>query len=100
MSNPVPPEIGAPPLVSVATTAFNSEKWLARALDSVFLQQTTFPIEIVVGDDCSTDGTLALARSYQEWNPQLIRVLERSRNLGMQRNYYETFDTCRGKYIA
>jgi glycosyltransferase involved in cell wall biosynthesis len=95
-----PSEIGAPPLVSVAITAFNSEKWLARALDSVLLEQTNFPIEIVIGDDCSTDGTLAVARSYQERNPQLIRVLERSKNLGMQRNYYGTFEQCRGKYIA
>jgi glycosyltransferase involved in cell wall biosynthesis len=93
-------KIDGPPLVSVATTAFNSEKWLARALDSVLLQQTNFPIEIVIGDDCSTDGTLAVARSYQERNPQLIRVLERNKNVGMQRNYYETFEQCRGKYIA
>ncbi len=100
MNNPGHSEIGAPPLVSVATTAFNSEKWLARALDSVLLQQAHFPIEIVIGDDCSTDGTLAVARSYQVRNPRLIRVLERSKNLGMQRNYYETFDQCRGKYIA
>ena len=99
---PIPggPESGSVPLVSVAITAFNSEKWLARALDSVLLQQADFPIEIVIGDDCSTDGTAAVARSYRARNPGLIRVLERSQNLGMQRNYYETFEACRGKYIA
>ena len=81
-------------------TAFNSEKWLQRALDSVLLQRTTFPIEIIIGDDCSTDGTVAVARSYQQRNPQMIRLLERSKNVGMQRNFYETFEQCRGKYIA
>lgn len=88
------------PLVSVCITAFNSERWLARALDSVLMQRTSFPIEVVVGDDCSTDGTVAVANAYRERNPHLIRVLERSANVGMQRNYYETFERCRGKYIA
>ncbi len=88
------------PLVSVSMTAYNSERWLARALDSVLLQRTDFAIEIVVADDCSNDGTLAIARSYQQRNPQRIRVLERSKNVGMQRNYYEMFDRCHGKYIA
>jgi glycosyltransferase involved in cell wall biosynthesis len=100
MHNQDPSESVAPPLVSVCITAFNSEKWIARALDSVLLQKTSFPIEIVIGDDCSKDGTLAVARSYQEQNPHLIRVLERSKNLGMQRNYYGTFEQCRGRYIA
>ena len=95
-----PSKSNAAPLVSVCITAYNSEKWLARALDSALLQRTSFPIELVIGDDCSTDGTLAVARSYQERNPHLIRVLERSKNLGMQRNYYATFEECRGKYIA
>jgi len=100
MSLPGGPESGSVPLVSVAITAFNSEKWIARALDSVLLQQAYFPIEIIIGDDCSTDGTAAVARSYRDSSPHLIRLLEPSRNLGMQRNYYETFEACRGKYIA
>ena len=89
-----------PPLLSVSITAFNSEKWLSRALDSALLQQTSFPIEIVVADDCSTDGTVAIAHSYRQQYPHLVRVLERSQNVGMQRNFYETFEQCRGKYIA
>jgi glycosyltransferase involved in cell wall biosynthesis len=100
MSNQGDSAPGSTPLVSVSITAFNSEKWLSRALDSVLLQQTDFPIEVVIGDDCSTDGTIAVARGYAERNPELIRVLERSESLGMQRNYYETFQQCRGKYVA
>lgn len=88
------------PLVSVAITAFNSERWLSKALDSVLEQRTDFPTEIVIADDCSKDSTVAIARSYQARDPNRIRVLERSKNLGIQRNYYDTFDNCRGKYIA
>jgi glycosyltransferase involved in cell wall biosynthesis len=90
----------ATPLVSVAITAFNSAEWLPRALDSVLKQQTNFPIEIVVGDDCSRDNTVEIARSYRERYPEVVRVLERDKNLGIQRNYYETFEQCRGKFIA
>jgi glycosyltransferase involved in cell wall biosynthesis len=88
------------PLVSVAITTFNSANWLPRALDSVLKQQTDFPIEIVIGDDCSQDTTVAIAYSYQERHPDVIRILERSKNGGIQRNYYETFEQCRGKFIA
>jgi glycosyltransferase involved in cell wall biosynthesis len=88
------------PLVSVSITAFNSENWLPRAIDSAINQQTDFPIEIVIADDCSTDSTLRVAHFYRERYPNVIRVLERSRNIGIQRNYYDTFEQCRGKYIA
>ncbi|MHB8303712.1 MAG: glycosyltransferase family 2 protein [Acidobacteriaceae bacterium] len=92
--------IAAVPLVSVAITAFHSEKFLAKAIESVLAQRTDFPVEIVIGDDCSQDRTVAIARTYRDQYPDAIRVLERARNLGIQRNYYETFEQCRGKYIA
>jgi len=94
------PAIGATPLVSIAVTAYNLERWLPRAVDSALAQRTTFPIEIVIGENCSQDSTLSIARSYRDRHPNVVRVLERSENLGIQRNYYDTFDHCRGKFIA
>jgi glycosyltransferase involved in cell wall biosynthesis len=88
------------PLVSVAITTFNLERWLPRALDSVFTQITDFSFEIVISDDASTDATLQVARAYQERYPDVIRVLERRKNAGMCRNYYDAFEHCRGKFIA
>jgi glycosyltransferase involved in cell wall biosynthesis len=92
---------GSPtPLVSVSMTAYNLAKWLPRALNSVLAQEATFPIEIVIGDDCSKDETVSIAHSYRERFPNMIRVLERSKNVGIQRNTYDTFEQCRGKYVA
>jgi glycosyltransferase involved in cell wall biosynthesis len=88
------------PLVSVSITTYNLEKWLPRALDSVLGQRRDFPLEIVIGDDCSQDASVQIARSYQERFPDIIRVLERDKNVGIQRNTYETIDQCRGKFIA
>jgi glycosyltransferase involved in cell wall biosynthesis len=90
----------ATPLVSVAITSFNSAQWLPRALESVLKQRTEYPIEIVIGDDCSQDATINVAQSYREKYPHIIRLCERAANVGIQRNYYETFEQCRGKYIA
>jgi glycosyltransferase involved in cell wall biosynthesis len=88
------------PLVSVSITAYNLARLLPKALDSALAQRTTFPIEIVIGDDCSQDDTLRVAHAYREKHPEVIRVLERSANAGIQRNTYETLEQCRGKYIA
>jgi glycosyltransferase involved in cell wall biosynthesis len=88
------------PLVSVAITTYNMERWLARALDSVLVQRKDFPIEIVIGDDGSKDATIGIAHAYRDSHPGLIRILERSKNVGIQRNTYETLDQCRGKYTA
>lgn len=88
------------PLVSVSMTAYNSAAWLPRAIESVLRQQTAFPLEIVIGDDCSTDPTAKVLHNYQEQHPAIVRVLHRTEKLGMQRNFYDTFQQCRGKYIA
>jgi glycosyltransferase involved in cell wall biosynthesis len=88
------------PLVSVAITAYKAEHTLPHAIESVLAQRITFPIEIIVSDDCSPDGVGSIARAYQQKYPEIVRLLERGRNVGMQLNYCETFAVCRGKYIA
>ncbi|HWB32288.1 MAG TPA: glycosyltransferase [Acidobacteriaceae bacterium] len=95
-----PPSSPVQPMVSVAITAYNSAQWLSRALDSVLAQQTSFPVEIVIGDDCSQDSTLEVALNYRSRHPSRIRIIARMANAGIQRNYYETFEACTGKYIA
>ena len=87
-------------MVSVAITAYKSKHCLGRALDSVLEQRTSFPVEVVVGDDCSPDGTIEVARTYQQSYPDRFTVIERTQNIGIQRNYYDTFLACKGKYIA
>ncbi len=87
-------------LVSVAITSYNHAALLPKAIESVLQQHTDFPFEIVIGDDCSKDDTVAIAREYQAKYPHLIRIVARAENVGTQRNYYELFEQCRGKYIA
>lgn len=61
------------PVVSVCITTYNHERFLAQALDSVLAQQCDFPIEILVGEDASTDGTRAIVEDYARRHPDIIR---------------------------
>lgn len=88
------------PLVSVCMTTYNHEHYIAQAIESVLGQRTTFAVEVVVGEDCSTDSTLAVCRKYEEQYPDRVRVVASESNIGMHRNYRRTIEACRGKYIA
>jgi len=88
------------PLVSVAIIAYNLEKYIVECLESVLCQKTNFKVEIVIGEDCSTDNTLQILLNYQERFPNIIRVLVREKNLGLTPNSVDTQNNCKGKYIA
>lgn len=88
-------------MLSVLFITYNHEKYLRQSLDSVLSQKTDFKFEIVVGEDCSTDGTRDILREYRNKFPDKIRLLFRERNFGRPTlNVYETAMECRGKYVA
>ena len=88
------------PLVSVCMTTYNHERYIAQAIESVLSQQVDFAVEVVVGEDCSTDNTLAICRDYEAKYPDKVRVVASENNIGMHANYRRTIEACRGKYIA
>jgi glycosyltransferase involved in cell wall biosynthesis len=61
------PDLSIPnvePKVSVFMITYNHEKFIAQAIESVLMQKTDFPFELVIGEDCSTDGTGEIVREY------------------------------------
>ena len=91
-------------LVSVLVTTYNHEKYIAQCLDGMVSQKTDFPFEIIVRDDCSTDGTGDIIRAYAEKYPGLVIpfILEFnhfSRGLTNE-SFAKMFAMARGKYIA
>ena len=88
------------PLVSVCMTTYNHEAYLAQAIEGVLSQQTDFGVELVVGEDCSTDGTRAVCERYAARYPDRIRLVTSGENVGWRANYRRTFEACRGKYVA
>jgi glycosyltransferase involved in cell wall biosynthesis len=88
------------PTVSIVMIAYNLEKYLDAAVESVLIQQTNFKVELIIGEDCSTDNTRAIALKYQQKYPHLIKVLLPKKNQGLTPNCVATHNACIGKYIA
>ncbi len=86
--------------VSVLMLAYNQLQYIDDAIRSVVLQQTNFDYELIIGDDGSTDGTMARCREWQQRYPNCIRVLDHRENVGLARNFVRTYNQANGKYIA
>lgn len=86
--------------ISVIVTTYNQERTIARTLDSILMQQCHLPIEIIIGEDCSTDGTLSICQQYASKHPDIIHLFANTTNKGIIDNYFDCLLEARGKYIA
>lgn len=89
--------------VTVGCTVYNHEKYLRKCLDGFVMQKTTFPFEVIVHDDASTDRSPEIIREYAEKYPELIKPIfqkenQYSQNISITRTYI--FPMVRGKYYA
>jgi glycosyltransferase involved in cell wall biosynthesis len=87
------------PLVSVIMAAYNGEALIGESIDTV-LAQTYEPIELVVVDDCSTDGTADVVEAYAKHHPDRIRLERKSSREGPCRRRNDALDLARGELIA
>jgi len=88
------------PLVSTLMLTYNHAPYVARAIEGVVQQKTNFAFELVIGEDCSTDGTREIVFDYAKRFPDIIRVITSEQNVGMKKNGYRTYQACRGKYVT
>lgn len=94
--------------VSVCVPTYNHETFIAQMLDGALQQKTTFPFEIVVGDDGSADASPDIIREYATRHPEKIRAYLHPENLGPQHprefagrnNVLFLLKACRGEYVA
>lgn len=86
------------PLVSVAMATYNGEKYLAEQLDSIIGQSHT-NLEVVVVDDGSSDGTIALLQRYAERYP-FVRFFQNEKNLGITKTFEKAVALCKGDFTA
>lgn len=85
-------------MVTIASTTYNMEAYIGEALDSWLAQETTFPFDIVISDDGSTDGTCDVVRGYMEKH-QNIRLISTG-HIGKMPNFIRSLKESKGKYIA
>ncbi|MEI6852206.1 MAG: glycosyltransferase [Bacteroidota bacterium] len=88
------------PLVSVLFSTYNHEEFIARAVESVLRQKTSFRFELVIGDDCSTDKTTEILRGYKEKYSDIIKLFVAESNQGVLKNSLNILKNCKGKYFA
>ena len=93
----------ATPLVSICSVTYNHAPYIRQCLDGLVMQKTNFPYEILIHDDCSTDGTTEIVKEYAQRYPDKIVPLLENEN-----QYWKVpsilfcllFPKVRGKYIA
>ncbi len=88
------------PDVSVYMLTYFHEKYVAQAIESVLAQKTRYSFELVISDDCSQDGTVAILKEYESRYPDIIRVNYNEENIGIPANIYKARCMCRGRYIT
>ncbi|HEX9014349.1 MAG TPA: glycosyltransferase [Anaerolineaceae bacterium] len=86
--------------VSVLMMAFNHGPYIAQAVESVLMQRTGFKLEILVGEDCSTDSTRDILTGLAQQYPGGLNLQLNAENLGMHQNFDRLLGQCRGEYVA
>ncbi len=90
------------PVVSILCATFNHFPLIRDALNGFLMQETSFPFNIVIHDDASSDGTADVLREYEKRFPRIIQVIIQSTNLysqGLRRDKFVK-PYCKGRYIA
>ncbi len=84
---------------TVVMTTYNGERYLTEQLESLMAQEM-LPDEIIVADDCSTDGSFAMVRTFAETHPEVEwNVYRNEYNLGWKLNFKEAIAKARGEFI-
>lgn len=86
------------PKISVIVSVYNTEKYIEKCLDSL-LNQTYSNIEIVVINDCSTDGSLKILKKYAKKYDNMI-LIENKENKGLSYSRNVGLEKATGKYIG
>jgi glycosyltransferase involved in cell wall biosynthesis len=87
------------PLVSIAIVTYNQKEYLKECIDSILMQDYENK-EIIIADDCSTDGTQEMLLNYLLEYPNLFVLKLAKKNLGITRNHNVAHFACKGKYIS
>ena len=88
--------------VDVILVSYNQEKFIAQAMESIIMQQVDdyVDVNVLIADDCSSDATLEIIKTFEKQSPFPFLYLKNDKNLGISHNYQRAFAACDGDYIA
>ena len=88
------------PLVSVCVVTYNHEKYIRQCILSIINQKIDSDFEIIIGDDCSTDGTAKILREIEKDHPNVLKIIIHKNNIGGTQNYKAIHKLALGRYVA
>ena len=88
------------PIVTILMPAYNHEKYISQAIESVLAQKTNYPYELLIHDDCSTDTTLTIAQNYATKFSDKIKIFTEEENQGLLKSYKRLIEQSNRKYLA
>lgn len=100
VNSPYAPAGKEPVLVSVLMLAYNHGPYIRESILSVLAQRGPFRLELLIGEDCSTDETRRVVEELSAAFPEVIRAFISEKNLGMHENGRRLEAAARGKYVA
>lgn len=88
--------------VDIVLISYNQELYISEAIESIMVQEVKDDVNLnlIIADDCSTDRTLEIIKSYLTNISYSYQILESPHNLGISKNYKRIFENCTGDYIA
>lgn len=91
------------PVISICCITYNQVNYIRECIDGFLMQETTFPVEILIHDDASTDGTREIIQEYEEMFPSLIKPIFQEENQYLKKGFQPavyTANHAKGKFIA
>ncbi|MCX2716500.1 glycosyltransferase family A protein [Helicobacter sp. MIT 21-1697] len=86
--------------LSIIMPTYNREAYIKEALDSILMQESSYPYEIIIADDCSTDKSLEIAQEYQARNPHKIKILTSQSNQKLFKNIVRVYADLKSDYFC
>lgn len=85
--------------LSICCITYNHEKYLKEALEGILLQKVDFDYEVIISDDCSTDNSQSIIKSYLPLFKQRVKTFLGTKNIGAIDNYDRAQLCSEGEYV-
>lgn len=88
------------PILTIIIPLYNQERHIAQCFDSIFMQKTSYKYKIIVADDCSSDNSLKIVKSYQQRYPNIIEILNSNINQKLYKNIVRVYKNLKTEYFC
>lgn len=88
------------PKISVCIVTYNQVNYIQKCVESILQQHVNCDFEVIVGDDCSTDGTREVLLDLKQKYPECLQLVLHEKNVGPINNYFSVHNLAQGEYVS